>query len=243
MTAHETWYQSLQQGRYYIAKCYKCGHTPERGNLIDSLHPTGFGEDSLWSFTCLGIEGGCDDVSAYGRSEKEAVDRWNGQAGNPEQVDLIISRKLEAQLRTSIGVWAERSNDLTRKLQAQISITDSLKRDLAALQGRTVQPCPAAAKMGEHACTNQHECWEPCGVMGNDGRFARISVSSDAVDAALGIIRPNCQQTFHGAKIVSAPPTLIEVLSPSPEPLMLPLTQPSRRGKSLDNGSRRRRDD
>ena len=63
--------------------------------------------------------------------------------------------------------------ELQQKLNEQIAITDSLKKDLAALQAKTVVPCPNGQ------CSNQHTCWEPCGVMGNDERFVKVSPIQD----------------------------------------------------------------
>lgn len=37
------------------------------------------------------------------------------------------------------------------------------------------QPCPNALHMGEFACNNQHQCWEPCGKLGKDPAYARVS--------------------------------------------------------------------
>lgn len=34
-------------------------------------------------------------------------------------------------------------------------------------------PCPNAAHMGEFACTDKSQCWEPCGELGNDDRYVR----------------------------------------------------------------------
>lgn len=142
--------------------------------------------------------------------------------------------------------------DWKQKYDDQIKVNLSLKRDLAALQGHTIMPCPAASQMGEHACANQHDCWEPCGVMGNDERFVtRAQEDAGAkVDAALGILRnPSCQQMFRGARITSASPLpiLTDVLNPAPtpEPLMLPIRPPAefRQGKVKDDGQRRRRTD
>lgn len=134
--------------------------------------------------------------------------------------------------------------DWKKKYEDQLAVTQSLKRDLAALQGRTVQPCPAAKEMGVHACSNQHECWEPCGVMGNDERFVRqapgqLQAQNDAAMEALGIRRQiNCDTTFQGVRIVGEQ-------VPTFEPLLLPIQPPvsSHQRRPSDDGNRRRRTD
>lgn len=35
-----------------------------------------------------------------------------------------------------------------------------------------VVPCPNAEHMGQFACANKAQCWEPCGELGNDEKFA-----------------------------------------------------------------------
>lgn len=52
-----------------------------------------------------------------------------------------------------------------------------------------VQACPNAAHMGEHACANKAQCWEPCGELGNDERFVRVAGEKDtaAINKALGV--------------------------------------------------------
>jgi hypothetical protein len=32
--------------------------------------------------------------------------------------------------------------------------------------------CPNPAAMGEHACANRHQCWEPCGELGKSEAHA-----------------------------------------------------------------------
>lgn len=51
--------------------------------------------------------------------------------------------------------------------------------------------CPEAEKMGEFACKDRSQCWEPCGELGNDDRYVRRAPAgtSEAVDRSLGITR------------------------------------------------------
>lgn len=39
-------------------------------------------------------------------------------------------------------------------------------------------PCQNAASMGEHACKNRAQCWEPCGELGHSAEHARVSSRS-----------------------------------------------------------------
>ena len=47
--------------------------------------------------------------------------------------------------------------------------------------------CPNAAHMGEFACANRSQCWEPCGELGKDPAHARRASPEDeaAVERAL----------------------------------------------------------
>jgi hypothetical protein len=56
-----------------------------------------------------------------------------------------------------------------------------------------VQACPNAAHMGEHACANKAQCWEPCGLLGNDEKHVRV-----------GIL---CEVGFNGVKLWAYPGT------------------------------------
>jgi len=42
------------------------------------------------------------------------------------------------------------------------------------------EPCPKGDDRPEKDCTNRHQCWEPCGELGNDVRYARVSRVSPA---------------------------------------------------------------
>jgi hypothetical protein len=225
MNRDDEWYNSLANGVYPILKCPGCGHVPRRDNLRDSLHPTRFTPDCLFVFGCLVCEGGCDDWQVHGRTAKEAIDRWNWASQNPQEPDVLIIRQLHKQMGDSIGFWANRYEDTSQKLKEQTAITESLKRDLATLQGRTVQPCPAAKTMGEHACSNQHNCWEPCGSLGNDSRFTVVSRRKDP------------SVIFRGISVVN------DVIPADPDPKNLTVRPARRAEASVDNGERRRKTD
>lgn len=39
----------------------------------------------------------------------------------------------------------------------------------------TVSSCPDKERMGEFACTNPEQCWEPCGELGKSEEHARVA--------------------------------------------------------------------
>lgn len=47
--------------------------------------------------------------------------------------------------------------------------------------------CPDAAHMGEFACKDRSQCWEPCGELGNDDAHVRVASpeAHEAVERAL----------------------------------------------------------
>lgn len=78
-------------------------------------------------------------------------------------------------------------NDWRAKFEEQLALTNSLKRDLAALQAKTKIPCPAYGP--GVGCDDHYKCWESCGAMGNDERFVSKADSdvTDQVNIALGL--------------------------------------------------------
>lgn len=57
----------------------------------------------------------------------------------------------------------------------------------ATVQPPPPEPCPRGADKPEALCTNRHQCWEPCGELGKDERFAVAAgpEHTAAVDAAV----------------------------------------------------------
>lgn len=52
------------------------------------------------------------------------------------------------------------------------------------------QGCPNAQHMGQHACANRHQCWEPCGELGHSEEHARPGTdpaTAAAIRASLGV--------------------------------------------------------
>lgn len=80
------------------------------------------------------------------------------------------------------------NTDWKAKYEKQLAVTNSLKRDLAALQAKTKIPCPTHGALGL-GCDDHYKCWEPCGAMGNDERFVSKADSdvADQVNVALGL--------------------------------------------------------
>lgn len=56
----------------------------------------------------------------------------------------------------------------------EASAARMLAKNIRALKGKPAAPapCPNAAHMGEHACTNRSQCWEPCGELGKSREHA-----------------------------------------------------------------------
>ena len=47
----------------------------------------------------------------------------------------------------------------------------------------TAQPCPNKISMGEHACLNRAQCWEPCGELGHsDEHAAKVEPATQPAD-------------------------------------------------------------
>jgi hypothetical protein len=69
--------------------------------------------------------------------------------------------------------------------EEQHAAVDTLVDAACALLSHTApqaEPCPA--DMGEHACQNRHQCWEPCGELGHSAEHAKVAgspVSAPAV--------------------------------------------------------------
>ncbi len=49
--------------------------------------------------------------------------------------------------------------------------------------------CPMSAQMGEHACKDRAQCWEPCGALGKSEAHVQVATeeATAAIDAALGL--------------------------------------------------------
>jgi hypothetical protein len=47
------------------------------------------------------------------------------------------------------------------------------------------RPCPDIAKMGDHACGNRDQCWEPCGELGKSEAHAVPAPSPRKTDTSL----------------------------------------------------------
>lgn len=51
----------------------------------------------------------------------------------------------------------------------------------ADMQPTVAEPCPNASHMGEHACKDRSQCWEPCGELGRDERFVKVAEPMDSI--------------------------------------------------------------
>lgn len=61
------------------------------------------------------------------------------------------------------------------------------------------EPCPNSTS-DEFACKNRHQCWEPCGELGNSAAHARPvpKETQDAVNAALGLPQAQAGENING---------------------------------------------
>lgn len=76
-----------------LRPCPFCGHQPDEGNLIDSVHPLNR-EQTLWTAGCVDNEGGCN-ASVLGGSREHAIALWNTRTGE----DRTFVKQLDPPLR------------------------------------------------------------------------------------------------------------------------------------------------
>lgn len=61
---------------------------------------------------------------------------------------------------------------------------------MSTVQQAAPTVCPDAAHMGEHACTNRAQCWEPCGELGHSEEHAQaIHPDDEAVDRFAAVLK------------------------------------------------------
>lgn len=61
---------------------------------------------------------------------------------------------------------------------------------MSTVQQSAPAVCPDAAHMGEHACTNRAQCWEPCGELGHSEEHAQaIHPDDEAVDRFAAVLK------------------------------------------------------
>lgn len=65
---------------FTLRECPFCGHQPDEGNLIDSIHPLNR-ERTLWTAGCVDNEGGCN-ASVLGSTREHAILLWNTRPGD-----------------------------------------------------------------------------------------------------------------------------------------------------------------
>lgn len=58
--------------------------------------------------------------------------------------------------------------------------------------------CPKTAKMGEFACKNKSQCWEPCGSLGNDAEHARPASEAQTRALEKALRSPSFQSASEG---------------------------------------------
>lgn len=61
---------------------------------------------------------------------------------------------------------------------------------MSTVQQAAPAVCPDGAHMGEHACTNRSQCWEPCGELGHSEESAQaIHPDDEAVDRFAAVLK------------------------------------------------------
>jgi hypothetical protein len=61
---------------------------------------------------------------------------------------------------------------------------------MSTVQQAAPAVCPDGAHMGEHACTNRSQCWEPCGELGHSEEHAQaIHPDDEAVDRFAAVLK------------------------------------------------------
>lgn len=97
-----------------------------------------------------------------------------------------MNRELLQQARDALQTLHDEQNDapleqrraqweaaMRRAISVITVINAFLDAALAApAPAQPAEPCPNAARMGEYACTNRHQCWEPCGELGHSMEHA-----------------------------------------------------------------------
>ena len=63
------------------------------------------------------------------------------------------------------------TNDITGDILATKPTTDAYKSGWDRIFGK--KKCPEAFKMGEHACADRSQCFEPCGDLGRSAEHAK----------------------------------------------------------------------
>ena len=96
-------------------------------------------------------------------------------------------------------IWAESGDpvaryrlclDFARRLERELA---EAQRALAAERERVLEvlACPRPLIMGEHACKNRNQCWEPCGDLGHHAEYQqRVKRALKATRKEAGIYDP-----------------------------------------------------
>ena len=86
------------------------------------------------------------------------------------------------------GEWVRYKD--AHKLERELA---EAQRALAAERERVLEAlaCPRPLIMGEHACKNRNQCWEPCGDLGHHAEYQqRVKRALKATRKEAGIYDP-----------------------------------------------------
>lgn len=88
-----------------------------------------------------------------------------------------VSDKPHSPLAAFVDPQSQRLADLEREVsRLQGALANNfcdLREEVLTLTTQLAQAraCPRPLFMGEHACTNRKQCWEPCGDLGKHGEY------------------------------------------------------------------------
>lgn len=126
----------------------------------------------------------CDDVPVYLAPQSLPSTQREGSA-DPALLPLLRGLLDNADMRTT---WTAFDVDIVRRAIAEIErfADPSPRPGHGGTRGQvppqpeardeSPEPCPRGRlQQPEPSCTNRHQCWEPCGLLGKSAEHARIA--------------------------------------------------------------------
>lgn len=86
------------------------------------------------------------------------------------EIHAMTAHREAGAIHVQHAATPERLARVLRRLEQEMEARQ--KRLHAALAAPVAQPCPNAAAMGEYACADKAQCWEPCGDLGHSEEHA-----------------------------------------------------------------------
>lgn len=88
-------------------------------------------------------------------------------------LDSEKSANVDGHERTLLGSQLQAMRTYSSFLHARMYYWNLLAQQ-AAEREPNPEPCPCSERMGEHACSNRHQCWEPCGELGKSSEHVAV---------------------------------------------------------------------